>query len=104
MKKSTKTTIILVPLTILFVCVSATNILRILPAIWVSTHTDGDTKYILYDSQKYGNDFMSYINPFSGKDNYTVEIQKKTKDKNGIKVWKYNKTVDYGTRKPNIAN
>lgn len=108
MTKSRITKIILVTcallLAIILLGVSATGMQRMSPAEELSTHTNGTTRYILRCGETYGNDLMSHINPFSGKDHYTVEVQKATTDKYGIKVWKYDKTVDYGTHKPNIAN
>lgn len=91
-------------LIIFAVCVCLTALLREWPAEIINTNTVGNTKYVVSRKFIFGNDVMSHINPFSVKDHYTVEVQKAKTDKNGIKVWKYDKTVDYGTHKPNIAN
>ena len=108
MQQSRITKLILVPFALLFAIIilgaTATGMVKTSPTEELSTNTNGNTRYILRCGTTYGNDLMSHINPFSGKDHYTVEVQKAKTDKHGIKVWKYDKTVDYGTHKPNIAN
>lgn len=81
-----------------------TGMLRLQPAKVIGTKTNGDTRYVVSRKYKFNNNSILYFNPFGAKDHYTVEVQKAKTDKHGIKVWKYDKTVDYGTHKPNIAN